>query len=405
MARIIFVNRYFFPDHSATSQILSDLTFHLAGCGHGVHVVASRQRYDNPRANLPEAETIDGVAVHRVATTRFGRSALLGRGFDYVSFYCAVWDAVLSLASPGDILVAKTDPPLVCIPAMRLARRRRLHLINWVKDLYPELATRLGVPLVNGPVARGLQQLRDTALRAAAANVVIGERMADILGARGIAEERIHLIPDWCDDEDIRPSSHADNPLRREWGLDGRFVVGYSGNLGQGHEFDTVIAAAERLRADDRMVFLFIGGGRKFDALVRCVRERNLAHRFRFLPYQDRASLRYSLGAADVHLISLKPELEGLVLPCKFYGIAAAGRPMIPITAADGDIARLVRRHDCGLVVEPGDGEGLAQGLDRLSRDAAGVAAMGGRARAMLDAHFTRRRAFASWRGLLQALA
>jgi glycosyltransferase involved in cell wall biosynthesis len=405
MARIIFINRFFFPDHSATSQILSDLAFYLAGRGHEVHVVTSRQRYDDPRACLPEIETVDGVVVHRLATTRFGRSALLGRGFDYASFYRAVWDAVLTLANPGDILVAKTDPPLVCIPAMRLARRRNLRLINWVKDLYPELATRLGVPFVRGPVARGLVYARDAALHAARANVVIGERMADALCARGIAAERIHLIPDWCDDEEIRPVAHCENPLRREWGLEDRFVVGYSGNLGKGHEFVTVAAAAERLREDDRILFLFIGGGQKFAALQRCVGERGLDHRFRFLPYQDRAVLPYSLGAADLHLISLNPELEGLILPCKFYGIAAAGRPIIPITATDGDIARLVRRHDCGVVIEPGDGEGLAEALQRLSRDSAGVAALGGRARHMLDRHFTRRQAFASWHDLIESVA
>lgn len=405
MASIIFVNRFFFPDHSATSQILSDLAFHLAGSGHRVHVVTSRQRYDDPDANLPETETIEGATVHRVATTRFGRSVLLGRGFDYASFYGALWRTVQRIANPGDILVAKTDPPLVCVPAMHLARRRRLYLINWIKDLYPEIATRLGVPFVTGPVARGLLHLRDAALRAARANVVIGEHMADMLSSRGIARERIHLIPDWCDDEQIRPVAHADNPLRREWGLADRFIVGYSGNLGKGHEFETVVAAAERLRDDDGILFLFIGGGQGFDGLIRRVRERGLAHRFRFLPYQERSLLRHSLGAADVHLISLKPELEGLILPCKFYGIAAAGRPLIPIAAPDGDIARLVERYDCGLVVEPGAGEALALALLRLSRDRAMAAAMGARARQMLEVRFTQRRAFECWRDLLGAVA
>lgn len=401
MASIIFVNRYFFPDHSATSQILSDLAFHLADTGQSVHVVTSRQRYDDPDADLPGSETIAGANVHRVATTRFGRSALLGRGFDYASFYGALWRAVARIARPGDILVAKTDPPLLCVPAMQLARHRHLHLINWVKDLYPEIAIRLGVPFVNGPVARSLTRLRNAALQAARMNVVMGTRMAGLLAAHGVAKDRIHLIPDWCDDEDIRPIAHGDNPLRREWGLVDRFVVGYSGNLGKGHEFETIVAAAERLREDDRVLFLFIGGGHRFEALVRRVGERGLSHRFRFEPYQPRSALRNSLGAADVHLISLMPALEGLILPCKFYGIAAAGRPMLPIAAAEGDIARLVERHGCGFVVAPGDGAGLAQALRHLAGDPGVAAAMGVRARRMLDAHFTRAQAFASWRGLL----
>src|SRR5262249_14342425 len=126
---------------------------------------------------------------------------------------------------------------------------------------------------------------------------------------------------------------------------------------------------------------------------------------FRFVPYQDRLLLKYSLAVADVHWLSLKPELEGLIVPSKFYGIAAAGRPVIAITAKDGEIARLVRGHHCGFVVEPGDAVALADLLLRLCADAAGVAAMGRRARAMLDAHFTRRQAFDRWRALLAEIA
>ena len=110
---MIFVNRFFFPDHSATSQILSDLAFHLAGAGHDVHVVTSRQNYDDPKAALPDQEIINDVHVHRVASTQFGRSALLGRSIDYVSFYRSVRRRLAELARHGDIVIAMTDPPLL----------------------------------------------------------------------------------------------------------------------------------------------------------------------------------------------------------------------------------------------------------------------------------------------------
>jgi colanic acid biosynthesis glycosyl transferase WcaI len=400
--RVIFINRFFFPDHSATSQILTDLAFHLAGGKTEVRVVTSRQRYDDPNAHLPEAESIGGVAIHRISTTRFGRSALIGRGFDYLSFYSSAFRSVLAWAKPGDVLVAKTDPPLLSVAAMHAAKRRGLHLVNWLQDLYPEVAVAVGVPVVKGPLGRGLLQLRDASLRAAAVNVVVGERMAEIVRKRGIAPERIRVIPNWCDDEEIQPLAPLDNPLRREWGLGDRFVVGYSGNLGRGHEFETVLAAAERLRGDRRLCFLFIGGGQKFPELAHSVRERGLDHLFRFLPYQERRVLRLSLGVPDVHLISLRPELEGLIVPSKLYGIAAAGRPIIAVAASDGEIAGLVRQHDCGIVVEPGEGELLADTLGCLRADPGGLVEMGHRARAMLDGYFTRRRAFKRWRGLVE---
>jgi glycosyltransferase involved in cell wall biosynthesis len=404
-SRIIFLNRFFYPDHSATSQILTDLALHLAGCGTDVRVVTSRQRYDDANALLPETESIGGVAIHRVSTTRFGRAALIGRGFDYLSFYTAAWRSVLAWAKPGDVLVAKTDPPLLSVAAMEAAKRRGLHLVNWLQDLYPEVATALGVPLIRGPLGRGLRRLRDASLRAADANVVVGERMAELLHERGIAPERIHVIPNWCDDEEIRPIAPLDNPLRREWGLSDRFVVGYSGNLGRGHEFETVLAAAERLRVDKRFCFLFIGGGNKFAKLAQNVHERGLGDLFRFLPYQERSALNLSLGVPDVHLVSLRREVEGLIMPSKLYGIAAAGRPIVAIAAADGEIAGLVRRHDCGVVVELGKGEHLAHALRGLRGTPARLAEMGRRARAMLDAYFTRCHAFTRWRSLIEEIA
>src|SRR5262249_2364813 len=148
----------------------------------------------------------------------------------------------------------------------------------------------------------------------------------------------------------ISPVSHADNPLRRSWGLADKFVVGYSGNLGRAHEFETVLSAAERLRGFP-IVFLFVGGGHQFDRLAQRARQRELRN-FQFMPYQDAEALKSSLGVADIHIVSLRAELEGLSVPSKFYGVAAAGRPTVAIGSSDGEIARLVRQHASGLVIE-----------------------------------------------------
>jgi glycosyltransferase involved in cell wall biosynthesis len=165
-----------------------------------------------------------------------------------------------------------------------------------------------------------------------------------------------------------------------------------------------MLAAAERLRGDARFIFLFVGGGKNMDRLRRCVEKRGLGHSFRFVAYQPRELLGRSLGVADVHWLSLKPELEGLIVPSKFYGIAAAGRPLIAVGARDGEIARLVRRHDCGVVIEPGDVDTLVATLVGLATDEDKRLAMGARARSMLDAHFARRHAFARWDRVLEAL-
>jgi colanic acid biosynthesis glycosyl transferase WcaI len=400
MKRIIFLNRFFFPDHSATSQIVSDLAFHLAAAGNDVHVITSRQRYDDSRAGLPASEAIRGVAIHRVPTTQFGRSNLVGRGFDYASFYASLLRTVNRFARPGDILVAKTDPPMLGALAMHAAKRRRAHLVNWLQDLYPEVAMRLGVPFIKGSLGLALTRLRDASLRSATANVVIGERMAAKLRERGILADRIHVIPNWCDDTAIHPAE-KNNPLRHAWGLEGKFVVGYSGNLGRAHEFETILGAARRLWADTGIIFLIIGGGHFVEELSRRVKELHLEQKFRFLPYQDQATLNFSLGVPDLHWISLKPALEGLIVPSKFYSIAAVARPMVVIAASDGELAMLVARHNCGYVIEPGESGELADLLKRLSQDSRELATKGNAARKMLDTHFSRRQAFDKWQRLL----
>ena len=400
MKRVFFLNRFYAPDHSATSQLVSDVAAYLASCGYEIHVITSQQLYDDPQARLPAEETIQGVRVHRIATTHFGRSKLVGRAIDYLSFYASTWRKLRTATKPGDVLVAMTDPPLISVVAMRVAGHRRVHLVNWLQDIYPEIAIQLGVPFLNGPISKSLAYLRDRSLKTAIANVVLGTHMAEKVAAHGGSKDRIHLIANWSEDDQIVPVPAVENPLRRDWGLEGKFVVGYSGNLGRAHEFDTVLTAAERLKDNSSVIFLFIGGGHLTNQLMKTVQELGLSN-FRFMDYQDQAVLKFSLSAPDVHWISLKPAVEGLIVPSKVYGIAAAGRPIIAICAKDGEIARMVQQYQCGVVVEPGDADALASTILQLSKDVERRTEMGQQARAMLESQFSRRKALESWRRLL----
>lgn len=410
MSRIIFLNRFFYPDHSATSQILSDLAFDLAGAGRDVAVVTSRQRYDHAGADLPARETVKGVTVVRVPTTRYGRRGLVGRSLDYLSYYRATWRELSNrsgtgLIRPNDILVAKTDPPLLSVLAMKAAAAGGARLVNWLQDLYPDVAVELGVPLIAGPIARNLAFRRNRSLQAASANVVLGQAMADRLADLGIAADTINIIANWVRDDRIVPVAAAANPLRHEWGLSNKFVVGYSGNLGRAHDCEPILAAAERLRDRPSIVFIFIGGGRQFDDIARQVRVRRLGATVRFFPYQDDSVLKYSLSVPDLHWLSLKPVLEGLIFPSKFYGIAAAGRPMVALTAPDGEIGQLIARHGCGVALDPADVDRLTDFIAQLAGDPARGLAMGRRARDMLDGQFSRAQALARWRALLDGLS
>jgi glycosyltransferase involved in cell wall biosynthesis len=395
--RILFVNRFYYPDHSATAQILTDLAEALAARGWNVEVIASRMRYDDAAAVLAKRETHAGVAIRRVATTRFGRAGIAGRAVDYLSFYIASFLAVLGDARRGDIVVAKTDPPLLGTVIGMAAWLRGARIVNWLQDLYPEIAAELGIESLRGPTGKLLTALRNRSLRRAALNVAIGERMAERLAAAGVPGERVVMRPNWSDDEGVRPLARGAVPLRAEWGLEGKFVIGYSGNLGRAHETETLIGAAKLLRARGDLAFLMIGGGHESRKLAERVADEGLTDLFRFHPYQPRERLGESLGAADVHWLSLRPEMEGLIVPSKFYGIAAAGRPVIAVSDPDGEIGRIVTRHDCGIAVVPGDSAAMAAAITALSTDPARLDRMGANARALLERDYTRAIAFDRW--------
>jgi glycosyltransferase involved in cell wall biosynthesis len=189
-------------------------------------------------------------------------------------------------------------------------------------------------------------------------------------------------------------------------------VVGYAGNLGRAHDIDTVLAAmtllqerATRSPSDlaAKVMFVFVGGGAQRARLEREALKRGLSN-FRLRPYQPKERLGETLAVADVHLVSLNPKLEGLIVPSKFYGIAAASRPTIFIGAEDGEIGRIIEENGCGFTVKPGDGEALTERILALAGDRDLCASLGARARTAFERQWDKEKALAKWEALLQAV-
>jgi glycosyltransferase involved in cell wall biosynthesis len=403
MSKILFINRYFYPDHSATSQLLGDLAFDLASRGQDIHVITGSQLYGDPRASLPGEETILGVHVHRVRTSRFGRAKLWGRMIDYLTFYLGATWRLLRMVHPGDVVVAKTDPPMMSVPAAWAVKLKRGVLVNWVQDLFPEVATTMEVYGVRF-AAPMLKRLRNQSLRSGRTNVVLGEIMAERLRDEGIPPGQITIIENWADGDAIQPINKNDNPLIHEWGLDGKFVLGYSGNMGRVHEFKTMIDAAEKIQALEEIAFVFIGEGIARRWLESEVVKRGLTN-VQFHPYQAADRLQWSLSVPDVHFVSLRPTLEGLIVPSKFYGIAAAGRPIIHIGDPDGEIARILEREQCGWSFCIGEVDAVAACILRLFHGQAEVIDAGICARRAFDRKYARAVALQQWQVILDAAA
>ena len=384
--------------------MLTDLALDLSARGLDVAVVTSRQRIDQPDAPLAQRENVGGVAVHRVWSTRFGRSGFVGRLFDYLTFHYSVRACLRRLCRAGDVLVSKTDPPLLSVTVGRFAQWRHAVHCTWLQDLFPEVASVLGVPGLDGALGRKLQRWRDRSLQCAAMNVVPGESVAARVRESGASPARVQVIHNWSDGEAIRRQPRGDSALRREWGLQRRFVVVYAGNLGLAHDFQTLLEAGDALAHDDRFRFVMIGGGLRMTALRDAVSQRALRN-FLFESYQPRDRLVDTLGLADVHLVTLRPDLEGLIVPSKIYGVLAAGRPVVHIGATDGEIAGLIRAAGCGDAVAQGDVPALVKLLHDLADDPIRCEKLGAAARRAFDRHYSMSRGLDAWYNTLRQLA
>ena len=404
LTAVVFVNRYYAPDVSATSQMLAGIAPALVASGYAVTVVTSRQRYDDASSALPATERRSGVDVVRVWSTRFGRQNLMGRAIDYLTFYLTTFVALLRLLRPGYVVVAKTDPPLVSLVCWPAAWLRGAKLVNWLQDVFPEVAVELGAARLPRWGVGLLQRARDASCRAARANVVLGPRMLSFFAQRGLPPQRFEIIPNWADDALIVPTPAGRSRLRAQLGWQDRFVVAYCGNLGRAHDHETLLGAAQLLATDTRIAFLMVGGGAEMAQLEREARARGLTA-FRFLPYRPESELSDTLAAADVHLACLKPQLEGLIVPSKLYGILAAGRPTVFWGDPSGDVATELARIPAGLAVGSGDASGLADALRALQAEPARRATLGAQARQAFEARYTRGQSAAAWCRLLEAVA
>jgi glycosyltransferase involved in cell wall biosynthesis len=323
----------------------------LAARGWEVTVLTTAQQGE------PKSSTRRGVRILRAGGALSRKNVLL-RAASYVFMIPWLMTRALLLRRT-DFVVTMTDPPMLAVAGLALKFFKCNRVIHWAQDLYPEVAVELGVLPRRNFATNLLRTLSTAALKDCDAVVSIGRCMASRITARGISYARIAIIPNWA--PPIQSLDRGSNPFRRAHGLEGEFVVVYSGNMGLAHDFETVLDAADSLRGQ-RVVFLFIGEGPRRMEVEAAARLRGIDN-IRFLPPQPAEKLSESLSAADAHLVTMRSNLCGLVVPSKVYGVLAAGRPCLFVGPGDSEAGRLLRETDSGIVIEPGRSAELASAI------------------------------------------
>ncbi len=296
--------------------MLADVARALVRDGHEVNVVCSRGGYAGGTVARASRVDGDGVHVHRVSACGRGRLRAADRLLAWGSYYALAARRALALGR-FDACLALTTPPFIGLVGALLKRLRRTRLVLWSMDVWPDVAEGLGVVRAGGPASRAMRTAARAVYRSADRIISLGSCMTERLSRAGVGPARIATVHNWVPGESVRPV-----PLDR---TDDRFLVMYSGNMGMGHEFETMLDAAEMLRDDPSVEFRFVGGGKR-RAEVEAGASRRSLDNVRFMEPVPLGGLSALLGSADVHLLSMRPGLEGMLVPSKVYGILAAGR-------------------------------------------------------------------------------
>ncbi|MGE3821306.1 MAG: glycosyltransferase family 4 protein, partial [Isosphaeraceae bacterium] len=327
--------------------------------------------------------------------TSLGRRSTLARLTDYLSFYARAMRSALTFPR-FDVVVSLTTPPIIGLVGTFLRRLKGTRHVYWSMDLHPDASLALGRASRRNPLMAWLAWLSDAVYRQADKVVVLGPYMADRILAKRVRPERLATIPVWSRRDEIDPLPREGHPLRKSLGLHDKFVIMYSGNLGLAHSTEEFLGAARRLKGRDDLVFVFVGDGPRMAEVRRAQADEGLTN-VQFLDYFPREELHASLSMADVHLISMRAEMTGIVVPGKLYGVMASARPVVFVGPAHCETADTIRDAGCGLTVRLGDPQKLAEAIVALADDPESARSMGDRGRAAFLQRFEREVCQASW--------
>ena len=386
---ILVLTQVYVPDPASVGQHMHDAAAELVKRGHRVKVLAASRGYDDPSRKYPLRETRDGVDIRRLPLSSFGKKSLVLRVLAGVLLMLQEMVFGLCTGRMSCILVS-TSPPMCPVAALLISWLRRTPICYWVMDLNPDQVIALGKVKDGSLPVRGMNWLNRRILGRARRIVPLDRFMQARLQKKRDISSKSAVMPPWPHDDHMEMIGHDDNPWRSEHVQEGTFAVMYSGNHGFSTPVRTVLDAALRLQDDASLEFLFIGGGvgkKDVDDTITQHAPRNI----RSMPYQPFETLRFSLSAADVHLVSVGDDVVGVVHPCKIYGAMAVGRPILLLAPDPCHASDIVKDNRIGWHIPHGDVDRAVEVLQQIrGTSPEELRAMGERAQEAIRREFSK---------------
>lgn len=365
--RLVCIPPHFEPDTAPTGVIWTRIVRELADRGHHIEVLTSLPWYREHRVESAfEGKTVRREDTPWGAITRMNpfptadkrniaRRALSFGGFSALT-------ALVGARGPRvDGVIAVSPPMTLALSGSAIAKARRAPLILNLQDIFPDVAIELGA-IRSTRMIEAARRLERGCYRASDAITVLSDDLKSNLLAKGVAENKVHVVPNFVETDRIAPAP-KENAYRREFDLAGKTVVMYAGNVGLSQSLELVLDAAAALAFEEDLVFVINGSGARREELQQ--KARGMSN-VRFVDMQPAERLGEVLAAADIHVIPLRRGLARSSVPSKSYSIMAAGRPFVASVDEGTEIARLAERSGAGVAVPPEDAEAFTKAIRKL---------------------------------------
>ena len=379
--RILIYAHYYAPDVASTGQILQDQAEGMKD-DFDVTVVCTVPSYtgrvdEHYKKNRFYKEGINGVRVIRVPVPEFTKASKISRIKNLLVYYLNA-KKVTGKVGHQDYVFTISQPPIMGgmlgvygKRTLRTADGKHPKFIYCIQDFNPEQIEATGYIRFK-PLMKVALWMDKRSCRKSDLVITVGRDMVDTLKKRfkGVNVPKYTMINNWINEKEIYPLED-NNPgvveFKKRYGLDDRFIIMYSGNIGLYYDLEGLIKVIERFKntkaADGRdVVFAFVGAGSVLDKLV-AYKDSHKLDNVVFIPYQDKDKLIYSLNAADVHWCVNAKGIKGVSCPSKFYGIAGVGKPVIAVLENGSEVEMLIHEIGCGKVSEPGDYESVEKNI------------------------------------------
>jgi colanic acid biosynthesis glycosyl transferase WcaI len=383
---LVVVTPHFAPDVAPTGAVLTRITEELAALGHTIEVVTSLPWYREHRVEpgfegrLTRMEDTPWGRIHRIHPFPATDKRHIVRRAAAFAGFSALAAGRGARGGAVDGVLAVSPPLTLALTGWAIARRRRGSFVFNVQDVYPDVAVELGV-IEDRRVQAAASRLERFCYERADAVTVLSDDLRQNISPRMSDPGKIEVIPNFVDTSWITPAD-KENDYRREFGLEGKVVVMYAGNVGLSQSLGLVIDAAAALSHDERIAFVINGQGAARADLER--RAQGLANVV-FVDMQPAERLPEVLAAADIHLVPLKKGLARSSVPSKIYSILAAGRPLVASIDEGSEVARTVEQAGCGIAVPPEDPEAFVKAIRALAETPEEADKMGAAGRAFVE--------------------